>query len=360
MHTQRVYNFSAGPATLPDVILQTAREELLNWQNTGCSVMEIGHRTPEFTELLNRAESSLRSLLTIPDDYHVLFLGTPARSQFSMLPLNVLSSTDSGAYLISGLWSKMAFEEAHRLKRAYSLADSAPYLCTPKFQPSMLQADTAYLYYTPNETVHGVRYSTVPESGAIPLVADMTSCLLTEPIRISDYGLIFAGAQKNIAPAGLTLVIIRGAFLKQVCPPQLPTCMDYRIHVQHASLYATPPTFQCYMADKMFDWIKAQGGVEALYQQNCQKAAKLYQAIDESSFYHAAVDPTSRSIVNVCFTLRRPDYQHEFLAEATKAGLYGLQGHRVVGGLRASLYNAMPMAGVDALIEFMETFATRF
>jgi len=359
MQKTRAYNFSAGPATLPESILLEARAELLNWHGLGLSVMEISHRSAPFQAIMEEAEALLRTLLAIPDHYHVLFLGGAARTQFAMIPMNLLSSASQAAYLISGCWSSMAYKEACRLKKAYCVGTSEPshFTTLPDAHVDALLPDTKYLYYTPNETINGVRFPNVPVCGTVPLVADMTSCLLSEPINVADYGLIFAGAQKNIAPAGLTVVIVRSDLLENAADPVIPTMLDYRTHTANHSSYATPPTFNCYMAGKMFHWIKAQGGVHALYQHNCEKAAKLYQFIDASSFYHCSVATDARSIVNVCFTLSQPDRTDEFVKQALRRGLYGLKGHALVGGLRASLYNAMPMAGVNALIAFMGEFS---
>lgn len=354
-----LYNFGAGPAMLPRPVLLEVQEELINWQNQGMSVMEVGHRTPAFQSLMDELEADLRTLISIPNHYRVLFLGGAARTQFAMIPLNFLHRHEQGGYLITGLWSSMAFDEANKLKKAYRLATSeaTEYTTVPASQNLSLLEDTAYVYYTPNETVNGVRFNETPVLGDIPLMADMTSCLLSEPVNVSDFGLIFAGAQKNIAIAGLTIVMIRSDLLERSPESPLATMLDYRVHAQNQSLYSTPPTFCCYVAHKMLKWIKSQGGVEALYQINCQKAAALYQYIDASSFYHCGVESKARSIVNVCFSLRRPELESSFLHRANQCGLQALKGHRSVGGLRASLYNAMPMAGVETLIAFMRDFA---
>jgi phosphoserine aminotransferase len=356
---KRPYNFGAGPATLPQSILLEAQAELLNWQNQGMSVMEIGHRTAPFIALMEELERDLRALISIPKQYEVLFLGGAARTQFAMIPLNLLSDDQKAGYVLSGIWSELAYEEARKLKQAYCVASSKQDGFTSIQAKSSwtIQDNTAYLYYVPNETINGTHFKEVPKVGDIPLVADMTSCLLSEPINVNDFGLIFAGAQKNISIAGLTIVIIRSDLLRNNLTSLLPTMMDYRIQVKHKSLYATPPSFNCYIAAKMFKWIKAQGGVEALYQINCKKAAALYQYIDSSSFYHCPVAKEARSIVNICFSLTNKALENVFLAKAEQHGLYALRGHRTVGGLRASLYNAMPMAGVQALIEFMQDFS---
>ena len=358
MMKTRIYNFGAGPAMLPEPILKEAQEELLNWQDMGVSILELGHRTPEFTGLLKHAEHSLRALLTIPKNYHVLFLGGAARMQFAMIPMNFLSPHEQAGFLITGIWSQMACQEAQCLKKAYSLVneDKGGFKSRPEQGNWIVRDNTKYIYYTPNETVNGVRFPYVPKTD-LPLIADMTSCLLSEPIDIKQYGLIFAGAQKNIANAGLTIVIVREDLLEKLPDPPVPTMLDYKIQAEHHSLYATSPVFNCYLADKMFDWIKAQGGVDALFHQNCLKAAKLYQYLDSTDFYLTSVAKDARSLLNVCFSLKNTALENKFIMLAEKQGLYALKGHRYVGGLRASLYNAMPMAGVDALIHFMTQFA---
>ena len=355
----RAYNFGAGPAMLPDALLLEAQAELLNWQGEGMSVMEIGHRTPEYMALMEEIEADFRELLAIPKNYTVLFIPSPGRTQFAMIPMNLLSAGQQGGYLVSGMWSAMALEEAEKLKLGYCVSSSEDTGFTDIPSPSSwkLQENTAYLYFTANETVHGVRFAQTPHAETIPLVADMTSCILSEPINVSDYGLIFAGAQKNISIPGLTIVIIRSDLLDKTPASTVPTMLDYRTHATHHSLYATPPAFNCYLAGKMFKWIKEQGGIKALYKINCQKAAMLYDYIDNSSFYHCAVKPSSRSIMNVCFSLTQKELETEFLEQANQHGLYALKGHRAVGGMRASLYNAMPMAGVESLVAFMQTFA---
>jgi len=356
----RPYNFGAGPAALPESILREAKAELLNWRGLGMSILEVGHRTHAFQLLMQEAEADLRELLAIPDHYHVLFLGGAARTQFAMVPMNLMSSNQQAGYLISGIWSAMAYDEARKLKSAYCIASSGSngFKRTPNPIDWQLRDNTAYAYYTPNETVNGVRFNDLPNLGDIPLIADMTSCLLSEPIDISKFGLIFAGAQKNIAPAGLTVVIVRADLLDTLTDAPIPTMLDYRTHATHKSLYATPPVFNCYMAAKMFTWIKGQGGVDAFYQLNCKKAAKLYAYIDSSSFYQCLIENNSRSLMNVCFSLVKPELENEFLVKAGLCGLTALKGHRLVGGLRASLYNAMPMEGVDTLIAFMQDFAS--
>ena len=355
----RAYNFGAGPATLPLEILEEAKEELLNWQGLGMSILEIGHRTPPFMQLMEDLTADFREILAIPNDYHVLFLNGPARSQFAMIPLNLLNNEQKAGYLISGVWSSYAYEEACKLKKAYCVASTSDLNFTevPKPKNWDIQEDTTYLYYTPNETIDGVRFHDTPKVDNIPLIADMTSCLLSEPINIRDYGLIFAGAQKNISIAGLTIVILRNDLLEKSPDLKIPTMLDYKIQVNHKSLYATPPGFNCYLAHKMLQWIKAKGGIDSLYQMNCKKAALLYDYIDDSTFYKSEINKNSRSIVNICFTLERENLIDEFLIKANKHGLLALKGHRIKGGLRASLYNSMPIEGVLSLITFMDDFA---
>jgi phosphoserine aminotransferase len=355
----RVYNFGAGPAMLPEAILKKAQEELLNWNNLGISILEVGHRTKEFTHLLAHAELTLRKILTIPSNYRILFLGGAARTQFAMIPMNFLQPEEQAGYLVTGIWSQLALEEAQLLKRAYSVNNNntKAYTSVPDRGTLSVKDNTAYIYFTPNETVNGIRLPYVPRADGIPLIADMTSCLLSEPIDVSRYGLIFAGAQKNIANAGLTVVIIREDLLEKTPNPFIPTMLNYKTQTEHHSLYATPPVFNCYLAAKMFDWIIEQGGIESLFQQNCLKAAKLYQYLDASEFYTTYVEPESRSIMNVCFALHDKELEETFIQLAEQHGLYALKGHRLVGGLRASLYNAMPISGVDALIDFMNKFA---
>lgn len=344
---------------LPEPILLDVQAELLDWNGSGMSILEVGHRTPEFMQLMEQLESKLRSLLRIPESYHVMFLGNAARSQFGMLPLNLLNQNQKAGYLLTGLWSSMAFEEAKRVRKAYCVASSEDneYLDVPARTEWKIEEQTTYLYCTPNETVNGVRIVEKPPYNEIPLIADMTSCLLSEPINVADYGVIFAGAQKNIANAGLTLVIMRDDLLQSIADDSLTTMMSYKTHATNKSLYATPPTFNCYLALKMMNWIEQQGGVERLYQINCKKSSMLYDFIDGSPFYECRINKESRSILNVCFKMKDPLLEELFIEKSKQAGLAALKGHRMAGGLRASLYNSMPMEGVGRLVQFMEDFA---
>ena len=343
---------------LSRAVLEQAQEELLDWQDTGMSVMEIGHRTDEFKALLLSAENALRTLLNIPDAWQVLFLAGAARTQFAMIPMNFIRQGQSAGYLVTGVWSSLAFEEAKRLKNAYCIASSEKqsWLSVPPESDWMISDESAYMYYTPNETINGIRCGTRPKKTGVPLVADMTSCLLTEPIDVTDYDLIFAGAQKNIANAGLTVVIVRKSWLETIQDDSLPTMLDYRTHASSHSLYATPPTFNCYIALHMFQWMLSQGGVAGLYEKNRQKANLLYECIDASSLYQCLVAPEDRSLVNVCFKLPTPGLEDLFIEKAKSRGLLALRGHRLTGGLRASMYNSMPLEGVLQLISFMREF----
>lgn len=341
----RPYNFGAGPATLPLPILEQAQSELLDWEHLGMSVLEIGHRTSRFKQLISDTTQQLRVLLSIPDDYAVLLLGFPARFQFGMIAQNFLRQ--SADYLVSGVWSKLAFEEANRLYSARQVEEG-----------SHLDEKTDYVYYTPNETISGYAISTPPKVGQNRLIADMTSCLLSEPIDINAFDLIFAGAQKNISIPGLTVVIAKRDFLESA-KVDVPTMCDYRTHLKNESNYATPPNFAIYLMKLMCDWLAAQGGLTVMSQLNQAKAKALYDYIDESDMYNAYISPQNRSVMNVTFSLKDASLNSAFLLEAEKHGLLGLKGHRALGGIRASLYNAMPIEGVNALIDFMREFSAR-
>lgn len=354
----RKYNFGAGPAMLPEVILKEAQAALFNWKNKGMSILEIGHRTPEFMKLMDEAEQDLRDLLKIPSEYLVLFLGGPTRLQFSMIPMNFMNEIQTAGYLVTGLWSSTAYKEAIKLKKAYPIASSEAqgFSSIPSYEDWNIKNDSAYLYFTSNETVQGIKVNKIPYVEGIPLIADMTSSLLTEPVQVTDYDLIFAGVQKNIANAGLTLVIMKNSLLEKIEGKTLPTMFDYRTYANH-KMYATPPLFNCYLASRMFKWLKRQGGVEGIYEQNRYKSTKLYNFIDASSDYICNIEKDARSLVNVCFNLKDPSLEKTFIEQAKQRGLLALQGHRSVGGIRASLYNAMPLEGVEALIHFMSIFA---
>jgi phosphoserine aminotransferase len=340
----RPYNFGAGPATLPQPILEQAQAELLDWQGTGMSVMEIGHRTPAFKALLAETAELFGSLLSIPQTHCVLLCGFPARFQFSMIPMSFLK--ESADYLVTGIWSRLAYEEANRKKPVRQLKSV-----------STFDKNADYFYYTPNETISGYAHPVCPEVGEVPLIADMTSCLLSAPLDVSPYDLIFAGAQKNIGPPGLTVVIARNSFLDRA-KTGLDTLCDYRTHRTYESNYATPPNFSIYMANLMCHWLKEQGGLVKMGELNHRKASILYEFIDNSDAYLTEVPHENRSMMNVVFTLGDESLTETFLAKAASKGLLGLKGHRAVGGVRASLYNAMPIEGVYALRDFMADFVS--
>jgi phosphoserine aminotransferase len=354
------YNFSAGPAMLPASVMQQAQTELRDWQGSGTSVMEVSHRGPAFMAVAAQAEADLRDLLAIPDDYTVLFLQGGASGQFAMVPLNLRSPQGCADYYLTGAWSEKAIAEARRHLAVRVVADMHEHQFTrlPLVDAVTFNPQADYVHYTPNETIHGVEFGYIPETGDIPLVADFSSSILSAPLPVERFGVIYAGAQKNIGPAGLTLVIIRNDLLGRV-GEQVPAMMQYALQAEQGSMYNTPPTFAWYLAGLVFAWLKAQGGLQAMAAINQRKSAALYAAIDQSDFYHNAVDPDCRSRMNIPFTLADTRLDKTFLAEAEQAGLLALKGHRLVGGMRASLYNAMPEAGVQALISFMAEFERR-
>lgn len=353
----RVYNFSPGPAVLPQEVLEQAREELLDWHDTGMSVMEMSHRGKAFVSIAQQAEADLRELLSIPENYKVLFLQGGATGQFAAIPLNLTQPDSVVDYVNTGAWSKKAIAEAKRYANVNVAADAgAPYTSIPAQSSWQVSDNAAYLHYTPNETIGGVEFHFVPElESGVPLVADMSSTLLSRPIDVAKFGIIYGGAQKNIGPAGLTLVIIREDLLERA-RPGTPTVMNFTAMAKDGSMLNTPPTFAWYMAGLVFQWLKRQGGLQGMGEINSRKAQLLYSAIDGSSFYKNPVAPDARSWMNIPFTLARPELDKTFLAEAKDAGLVTLAGHRSVGGMRASLYNAMPLAGVEALVSFMKEF----
>jgi len=353
----RVYNFSAGPAMLPEQVLRQAREELLDWHGAGMSVMEMSHRGKEFMSIADQAEADLRAIMAIPDNYKVLFLQGGASSQFAMVPLNLLGGKKGADYIDTGSWSKKAIAEGRRYGEV-NIAGAAEYR-VPSQDDLQLNSDAAYLHYTPNETIAGVEFPYIPDAGAVPLVVDMSSTILSRPVDVSRFGVIYAGAQKNIGPAGLTVVILREDLIGEPLPAT-PSMFSYRIHADNDSMYNTPPTYGWYLAGLVFDWIKRNGGLEAMARINKRKAEKLYAAIDASSFYSNPVDPACRSWMNVPFTLADATLDDRFLTEAAEQGLVTLKGHRSVGGMRASIYNAMPEQGVDALVAFMADFEKRY
>jgi phosphoserine aminotransferase len=352
----RVYNFSAGPAVLPLPVLEQARDEMLDWRG-GMSVMEVSHRSREFMEVAERAEADLRELLSVPDDYRILFMQGGATAQFAAVPLNLSARGGTACYVNTGHWSERAIREAGRFLSARVAADegASRYTTVPEPGAIALTEGAAYLHYTPNETIGGVEFPYVPDPGGLPLVADMSSTILSRPLDVRRFGLIYAGAQKNIGPSGITVVIVRDDMLGRA-REGTPSVLDYRAVADAGSMLNTPPTFGWYVAGLVFQWIKREGGLAEMGRRNEAKARMLYEAIDGSGFYSNPVARNCRSWMNVPFRLARPELEGRFLAEAAAAGLAHLAGHRAVGGMRASLYNAMPLDGVAALAAFMREF----
>ena len=353
----RRFNFCAGPASIPEAVLTEAAEQMLDWQGRGLSVMEMSHRSDEMVGIANEAEADLRELMGISDDYAVLFLQGGASSQFSAVPLNLMGEGKVVDYVNTGEWSKKAIKEAKRYAKVNVVASSEDtnFTTIPAFDSWKLSEDAAYLHYTPNETIGGVEFFWTPES-KVPLVADMSSTILSRPIDVNKFGLIYAGAQKNIGPAGLTIVIVRKDLLGKASAIT-PTMMDYKTAADNDSMYNTPPTLAWYLAGLVFKWLKAQGGLEGMEVLNRRKAEKLYSYIDASGFYSNPVEVASRSLMNIPFVLADASLDKAFLAGAEEAGLLNLKGHRSVGGMRASVYNAVPEEAVDALIAYMKAFA---
>lgn len=342
---------------LPAAVMEKAQQEMLDWHNSGMSVMEMSHRGTEYTSIAQQAEADLRELMAIPDEYAVLFLQGGASSQFSMIPMNLLRGKTKADYFNTGAWSAKAIAEAKKYCEVNVVSDSSSNKFTTIADPSSWQfsEDAAYVHYTANETIHGLEFDSIPDTGDIPLVADLSSTILSRPVDVRRFGLIYAGAQKNIGPAGLCLVIVRRDLLGNTID-NTPTMFDYQIHADHGSMFNTPATYSWYLAGLVFDWLKQQGGLAAMAEVNQRKQRKLYDAIDNSNFYHNPVDKQYRSWMNIPFTLRDNSLDEQFLAEAKQAGLLTLKGHKTAGGMRASIYNAMPEAGVDALISFMSEF----
>jgi len=356
----RVFNFSAGPAVLPEEVLAQARDEMLDCRGSGMSVMEMSHRGKEFIAIAQQAEADLRELLSIPTNYSVLFLQGGATAQFAMVPMNLLRGRKSADYVNTGEWAKKAIKEAKKFcpVNIAASAEDRNFTYAPKQAAWKLDPGAAYVHYTPNETIGGVEFQWVPETGDVPLVADMSSNILSRPVDVSKYGLIYAGAQKNMGPAGLTIVILREDLMGAPLPGT-PTMFDYKTHADADSMYNTPPTYAIYIAGLVFQWLKRKGGVAAMEKENIAKAALVYDAIDAMDFYGSPVAKEDRSRMNVPFTLEAAALDDEFLKQAKQRGLIQLKGHRSVGGMRASIYNAMPMDGVRALVGLMKDFAAK-
>lgn len=353
------YNFCAGPAMLPTEVMKKAQQEFIDWHGTGSSIMELSHRSSEFVAVAKQAEADIRDLLEIPEDYSVLFCHGGGRGQFSAVPLNLLPQGKSADYIVSGSWSKAAAKEASNFGEInvvdiVNKTDEISSVIPSKDWP--LNSDAAYVHYCSNETVDGIEINDIPETYGVPLVADMSSTILSHKIDISKFALIYAGAQKNIGPSGLTIVIVRKDLLGQA-HLTTPSIMNYQLLSENGSMHNTPPTYAWYLAGLVFQWLKQLGGVSAIAKINQQKSQLLYQAIDDSDFYHNNIEKQYRSRMNVPFWLEDESLNESFLAEAEQQGLMALKGHRIVGGMRASIYNAMPLEGVQTLIDFMQKFA---
>ena len=355
--TTRIHNFSAGPAVLPVTVLEQVQRDLLSLSGIGMSVLEISHRSAPFDEIIEGCEADLRKLGNIPDNYRVLFLQGGASLQFSMVPMNLLPAGGSADYLVTGVWSEKAVKEAQRVGTVRVAASTAAEKFTrvPRQEELQLDPGAAFVHMTTNNTIYGTQWHYTPETGGVPLVADASSDIYSRPIDVSRYGLIYAGAQKNLAPAGVTLVIIREDLLAR-SPKALPTVLQYSVQAENKSMYNTPPVFAIYVMRLVLAWLLESGGLEAIEKVNVRKADKLYAEIDRTGFYRGHALPDSRSRMNVTFRLPSEELEKRFAKEATAAGLDGLKGHRSVGGMRASIYNAFPEAGVDALVEFMREF----
>ena len=357
----RVFNFAAGPAALPLEVLEQAKSEMTDWQSSGMSVMEISHRSKAFVSCAQQAEADLRTLLGVPANYKVLFLQGGATAQFAAVPMNLCAANASVDYINTGNWSQKAIAEARRYCASVNvLADeqASNYATVPDAAQLRVTPASAYLHYTPNETIGGVEFPYIPDSGAAPLVADMSSTILSRPIEVSKFGIIYAGAQKNIGPSGICLVIVRDDLLGRA-RPGTPTVLDFTAMAKDGSMLNTPPTFAWYFAGLVFKWLLKQGGLTVMATRNRAKAERLYAAIDNSDYYSNPVAKNARSWMNIPFTIPNPDLEKNFVGEANKAGLTNLEGHRSVGGMRASLYNAVPIEAVDALITFMRDFQRR-
>jgi phosphoserine aminotransferase len=354
---ERIHNFSAGPAVLPLPVLEEAQQNLLALPGVGMSVVEISHRSKAFDEIILGAEADLRKLAGISDDYQVLFLQGGASLQFSMVPMNFLPAGGKVDYIITGSWAQKAMKEAQRIGTVNVAATTEPenFNRIPGQGELKLDPEAAYVHFTTNNTIHGTEWKYDPAVGSVPLVADSSSDILSRPIDVNKYAVIYAGAQKNLAPAGVTLVIIRKDLLER-SPKNLPTMLNYNTHVKERSLYNTPPVFAIYVMRLVLKWLVDQGGLEVIKRRNEEKAKVLYDVIDSTEFYRGHAQPDSRSLMNVTFRLPSEDLEKQFVGEATKAGLDGLKGHRSVGGIRASIYNAFPREGVETLVSFMKEF----
>ncbi len=353
----RVYNFSAGPAVLPEEVLREAAAEMLDYQGTGMSVMEMSHRSKPYQKIIDEAEQDLRDLMNIPDNYKVLFLQGGASQQFAMIPMNLMKNKVAD-YIITGNWAKKAYQEAQKYGKANAIASSADKTFTyiPDCSDLPISEDADYVYICENNTIYGTKFHELPNTKGKLLVSDVSSCFLSEPVDVSKYGIIYGGVQKNVGPAGVVIVIIREDLITEDVLEGTPTMLSYKIHADNGSLYNTPPAYGIYICGKVFKWLKKMGGLEAMKAHNEKKAAILYDFLDRSKMFNGTVEKKDRSLMNVPFVTGNEQLDAKFLAEASKAGFVNLKGHRIVGGMRASIYNAMPIEGVEKLIAFMEKF----
>lgn len=353
----RVYNFSAGPAVLPEEVLKEAADEMLDYRGTGMSVMEMSHRSKAYDTIIKEAEADLRELMNIPDNYKVLFLQGGASQQFAMIPMNLMKNKVAD-YIVTGQWAKKAWQEAQKYGKANKIASSEDktFSYIPDCSDLPISEDADYVYICENNTIYGTKYKTLPNTKGKDLVADVSSCFLSEPVDVSKYAIIYGGVQKNIGPAGMVIAIVREDLITDDVLPGTPTMMKYKTHADANSLYNTPNCYCIYICGKVFKWLKKQGGLEAMKEKNEKKAKILYDFLDESKLFHGTVEKDSRSLMNVPFVTGNADLDAKFVKEAKEAGLENLKGHRSVGGMRASIYNAMPIEGVEALVDFMRKF----
>ena len=353
----RVYNFSAGPAVLPEEVLQEAADEMLDYRGTGMSVMEMSHRSKAYDTIIKEAEADFRELMNIPDNYKVLFLQGGASQQFAMIPMNLMKNRVAD-YIVTGQWAKKAYQEASLYGKANKIASSEDktFSYIPDCSDLPISEDADYVYICENNTIYGTKFKTLPNTKGKPLVADVSSCFLSEPVDVTKYGVIYGGVQKNIGPAGVVIVIIREDLITEDVLPGTPTMLRYKIHADADSLYNTPPAYGIYICGKVFKWLKKMGGLEAMKERNEKKAKILYDYLDESKLFKGTVRKEDRSLMNVPFITGNEELDAKFVKEAKEAGFENLKGHRTVGGMRASIYNAMPIEGVEKLVEFMKKF----
>ena len=357
---KRVYNFSAGPSALPLPVLEKAASEMVCYGESGMSVMEMSHRSPAFEEIITAARDTLKKLMNIPDNYKILFLQGGASTQFAAVPMNLIGRTGKADYIVSGQFSKKAYSEAKKYGdiRLVASSEDQTYSYVPEVKKEDFRTDASYVHICFNNTIYGTKYHYIPDTGDIPLVADLSSCIISEPIDVSKFGVIYAGAQKNMGPSGLTVVIVREDLLGTALP-ETPVMLDWKTQADNDSMYNTPPCYAIYVAKLVYEWVLSLGGLDAMKEINVEKASLLYDYIDASGYYTAPAKKECRSLMNVTFVTGDADLDKAFASEASKAGFVNLKGHRSVGGMRASIYNAMPRAGVVELIEFMKDFAAK-